>query len=109
MLLAAILFLGLFTMWVPARWAVSTYQVAVFALAGARIVQRAREGKSVAVHPAAVLLGVAVVWGLLQAYAGWTVDRFRTLGEVLNWTTNLVVFALALEVSRDYRPRERFL
>jgi O-antigen ligase len=65
--------------------------------------------KSLPIHPTAVLLGAAVAWGLLQASAGWTVDRFKTLNEVLNWTTNLAVFALALEVSRDPRRRERFL
>src|ERR1700730_7605074 len=99
MLLAAILFLGILTMWVPARWALSAYQVAVFALAGPQTPQRAREGKTLALHPIALLLGVAVVWGLLQAYAGWTVDRFKTLSEVLNWITNLAVFAMALELS----------
>jgi hypothetical protein len=105
MLLAAILFLGILSMWVPARWALSAFQIAVFALAALRIVQR----KSLPIHPTAVLLGAAVVWGLLQASAGWTVDRFKTLNEVLNWTTNLAVFALALELSRDSRRRERFL
>ena len=108
MLLAAILFLGILTMWVPARWALSAFQVAVFALAAVRIVARARES-ALAIHPTAVLLGAAVVWGLIQASAGWTVDRFKTLNEVLNWTTNLAVFALGLELSRDERQRERFL
>jgi hypothetical protein len=105
MLLAAVLFLGLLSMWVPARWALSAFQVAVFALAGVRIVQR----KNITIHPIAVLLGAAVVWGLIQASAGWTVDRFKTLNEVLNWTTNLTVFALGLELSRDERQHERFL
>ncbi len=56
-----------------------------------------------------MLLAAAVLWGLIQASAGWTVDRFKTLTEVLNWTTNLSVFALGLEVGRDRRRRERFL
>ena len=64
MLFAAILFLGILSMWIPARWALSIFQVAVFALAAARIVQR----KNVAIHPTAVLLGAAVVWGFLQAF-----------------------------------------
>jgi len=104
-LLAAILFLGILTMWVPARWALSAFQIAVFALAVVRIVQR----KSLAIHPTAVLLGMAVVWGLVQASAGWTVDRFKTLNEVLNWTTNLAVFGLGLELGAHERSRERFL
>ena len=109
MLLAATLFFGILSMWVPARWALSAFQIAVFALAAARIVARARKGKNLAIRPTAVLLGTAVVWGLLQASAGWTVDRYKTLNEVLNWTTNLAVFTLALEVSEDSRSRERFL
>jgi O-antigen ligase len=109
MLLAAILFLGILSMWVQARWALSAFQIAVFALAAAGIVRQSREKTSLAVHPTAVMLGAAVLWGLLQASAGWTVDRFRTLNEVLNWTTNLAVFGLALALSRDLQRRERFL
>jgi O-antigen ligase len=105
MLLAAILFLGILTMWVPARWALSAFQLAVFALAAVRIIQR----RTLGVHPTAILLGAAVAWGLLQVSAGWTVDRFKTLNEVLNWTVNLTVFALALELSADRQRRERFL
>jgi O-Antigen ligase len=112
----AILFFGILSMWVPARWALSAFQVAVFALAAVRIVKNAprardgtRDGRGVPVHPTAVLLGAAVAWGLLQASGGWTVDRSKTLSEVLNWTTNLAVFALAFELSRDRRNRERFL
>jgi len=104
-LLAAILFLGILSMWVPARWALSAFQIAVFALAAARIVQR----KSLTIHPTAVLLGMAVVWGLVQASMGWSVDRYKTLNEVLNWTTILAVFGLGLELGGNKQSRERFL
>jgi len=104
-LLAAILFLGILTMWVPARWALSAFQTAIFAVAAVHIVRN----KRLTMHPTAMLLGAAVMWGLIQASAGWSVDRFKTLNEVLNWTTNLAVFALGLELSRDERQRERFL
>ena len=105
MLLAVILFLGVLSMWAPARWVLSAFQLGVFALAGLRIIQR----KTLRVHPGATLLAAAVAWGLLQASAGWTVDRFKTLNEVVNWTTYLAVFALGLELSQDERRRERFL
>jgi hypothetical protein len=105
MLLAAILFLGILSMWVPARWALSSFQLAVFALAAFRITKR----KTIALHPTAILLAAAVVWGLVQVSAGWTVDRFKTLNEVLNWAVNLTVFALALELSADRQRRERLL
>src|SRR5438045_3322756 len=109
MLLAAILFLGILSMWIPARWALSSFQVAVFALAAFRLVKRHVERRTIALHPTAILLGAAVAWGLLQVSAGWTVDRFKTLNEVLNWAVNLTVFALALELSADRQRRERFL
>src|SRR5581483_10266593 len=109
MLLAIILFLGILTMWVPARWAVSAFQLAVFALAGARLIERARRGKSVGIHFTGALLAAAVFWALLQILGGWTVDRFRTLSEILVWMTNLAAFALALEMSADARERENFL
>ena len=102
-MLAAILFLGILTMWVPARWALSAFQTAIFAVAAVHIVRN----KRLTMHPTAMLLGAAVMWGLIQASAGWSVDRFKTLNEVLNWTTNLAVFALGLELSRDERQRER--
>jgi hypothetical protein len=105
MLFAAILFLGILTMWVPARWAVSAFQLAIVVVAAVHIVRN----KRLTVHPTAVLLGAAVVWGLIQAFAGWSVDRFKTLSEVLNWTTNLTVFTLGFELARDERSRERFL
>jgi len=106
MLLAAILFLGILSMWVPARWALSAFQVAVFALAAFRLVKRDVERRTIALHPTAILLSAAVVWGLVQVSAGWTVDRFKTLNEVLNWTVNLTVFALALELSADRQRRK---
>ena len=105
MLLAAILFLGILTMWIPARWALSAFQLAIFALAAFRVVRR----KSIGIHPIALLLGAAVAWGLIQAFAGWSVDRYKTLNEVLNWSVNLAVFALGLDLARDERVRERLL
>jgi O-Antigen ligase len=108
-LFTSILFFGILTMWVPARWALSAFQIAVWALAAVRIVRRMGQRKSLSIRPTAVLLGAAVVWGLIQVSAGWTVDRFKTLNEVLNWTTYLAVFAVALELSRDQRRREQFL
>ena len=78
MLLAAILFLGILTMWVPARWALTAFQLAIFATAAAHIVR----SKRLTLHPTMLLLGAAVAWGLIQAFAGWSADRFKTLNEV---------------------------
>jgi hypothetical protein len=107
--LAAVLFLGILTMWVPQRWALAAFQLALFALAAARIALRLRGGRGIAPHPASWALGAAIAWGLLQTAAGWTVDRFRTLDQVLNWTANLAAFALAVETAAEPAGRERFL
>ncbi|HEY2842648.1 MAG TPA: O-antigen ligase family protein [Bryobacteraceae bacterium] len=109
MLLAAILFLGILSMWVPARWALSAFQLAILGLAAVRILQRARESTPLRLNPTVTLLVAAAGWGLLQAATGWTVDRFKTLNEALNWTVYLTVFALALQLSGERSRRERFL
>lgn len=105
MWLAAILCFGILTLWVPARWALSSFQVALFALAAVRIVQKRR----LEFPFVAWMLAVAAAWGVLQVAAGWSVDRDTTLDAVLNWVTNLAAFALAADVYRDEKRRERFL
>ena len=97
MLLAAILFLGILSMWVPARWALSAFQVAVFALAAA---------------PS----GLSSERSFRQFIRRWCSGRWPFCGacpglrrmdggpvqdanEVLNWITYLAVFALGLELS----------
>jgi O-antigen ligase len=106
MLLAATLFLGILTMWVPGRWALSAFQVAIFALAALWIL---RDRTPLRIHPVVHLLGFATLWGLVQVAAGWTVDSSATLDAVLNWLTNLAAFALAFELSRKPDRQARFL
>jgi O-antigen ligase len=105
MLLAAILCFGILTLWVPARWALSTFQVALFAFAGVRLIRR----RSVDLNFVGCLLAVAAVWGALQAVAGWSVDRVTTLEATLNWMANLAAFALAADLYRNAEEREGFL
>ena len=105
MWLAAILCFGILTLWVPARWALSSFQVALFALAVVRILQR----RSVRLHFVGCLLGLAIAWGGLQVAAQWSVDRLSTLEAILNWTANLAAFALAADLYGNAEERERFL
>lgn len=107
--LAAVLFLGILTMWVPQRWALAAFQLALFLLAAARIAIRMPMRQGIAPHPCAWLLAAAIGWGVLQVAAGWSVDRFHTLDQVLNWTANLVAFALAVETAGEPAARDRFL
>jgi O-antigen ligase len=105
MWLAAILGFGILTMWVPARWALSFFQVALFTLAAVRIVQR----RALTLPFAGWMIAGAAAWGALQVAAGWSVDRITTLDAALNWVTNLAAFMLAADLYRNGDRRERFL
>ncbi len=109
MILAAILCCGILAMWIPQRWALSAFELAVFALAAVRVTIRIRGQRPLGVHPVAVLLAAAVLWGLIQTAAGWTVDPQKTLEAALDWFLRLVVFLLALDLLHDAAERERFL
>ncbi len=54
-------------------------------------------------------LAAVVAWGAVQWLSGWTVDAFRTQEVMLDWTVNLVGFAVALALAEDAERRERFL
>ena len=105
MWLAAILCFGILTLWVPARWALSVFQVALFALAAVRMIQR----RSIGVHVVGFLLTTAVAWGALQVAAGWSVDQVTTLEATLNWMANLAAFALAADLYSNAEARDRLL
>lgn len=77
----------------PARWPLSVFQVALFALAAWELLRRRRE---MSWHPVAILLGAAVAWGLFQIGAHRTVYAWHTWEAVLAWTTNLAAFGVAL-------------
>jgi O-antigen ligase len=105
MWLAAILCFGILTLWVPARWALSAFQVALFSLAAVRVVQRRSGG----VHFVGLALIAAVAWSALQVAAQWSVDRVTTLEATLNWVANLAAFWLAADLYQNAEDRERFL
>jgi O-antigen ligase len=105
MWLAAILGFGILTMWVPARWALSFFQVALFTLAAVRIVKR----RSLALPFPGWMIAVTAAWGVLQVAAGWSVDRSTTLDAALNWLANLAAFLLAADLYSNRHRREHFL
>jgi O-antigen ligase len=108
-ILAVILVFGILTMWAPARWVLSAFEVALFALAGFSILRRVFGGRSIAVHPVGLLLGITVVWGAIQIAAHRTVYELKTWEAMLGWTVNLAAFSLGLEYCGDVERRERFL
>ncbi|HLX41976.1 MAG TPA: O-antigen ligase family protein [Bryobacteraceae bacterium] len=98
---------GILTLWVPARWALSSFQVALFTSAMWSIIRWVRSRGAIGWHLVAVLLIAAVLWGLFQIVSHQTVYAWKTWDAVLNWTTNLVAFSMALQIRGA--ARERFL
>jgi O-antigen ligase len=107
--LAGLLFLSILLAWAPERWAVSLLETGSFALAGAWAVRLAirpqRLERSLAILP----LAGAVLWGILQLSTGISVYPRETWNALLMWTTNLAVFAVALQVFSNAGSRDRFL
>jgi O-antigen ligase len=108
-LLALILFFGIFSLWVEAHWALTIFQLAILALAAAQIISRLRSGLRIGTHPIAFLLAGTAAWGLIQVIARQTVYQLRTLETSLDWIVNLAAFSLAFVLARSAKERERFL
>jgi len=106
---AALLFYGMVTLWVPARWALSSWQVGIFVLALAWAVIFALRPFPLTWHPALVLVVLPAVWGLVQLAAGRTVYRWATANSVLEWAADAVLFFLAFQFSAEDNLRRRFL
>jgi hypothetical protein len=104
--LAALLFFGILTLWVPGYWPVSVFQVGIFTLA-AITVWRARIFPPAFAWPL-VPLSCAVLLGLFQLSTGRTAYAFDTKVAILRWTTFLAVFEIGLSVFRDGEVRRWF-
>src|SRR3972149_6342562 len=96
--LAVLLYFTILTDAARGRWALSLFQGGVFGLAivwGIRMIFRPYQLRgSVLLIP----LGGTALWGLLQIFTNRTVYRFETWNGVLGWTTNFVLFLLALQI-----------
>lgn len=103
--LAALLFLGILTLWVEERWAWSLFQIGVFLLAGCRLAKARWRQVPVAFWP----LAAACCWPFLQVLLGRSTGPARTWNAALDWFTFLVVFALAAELLSDQGTRRWFL
>lgn len=115
-MLAAILIFGILTLWVPGRWALSGFQVAIcgFAIARLSIALRKIDRRSLFFDGSiaacmGILLAAVAVWCGLQIATGWSVQTLNTQQAALDWIVNTAVFVLAVGEVRDPRRRERFL
>ena len=126
--LALLLFFGLLTLWVPARWPLSLFQAGVFALALPYALRIARWSAPIlasAPPPSlrrigaplvqaapgfpALPLAAAALWAAFQLATRSTVYRHATFEALLYWATALVVYLLARQLFDDPRLRHRFL
>jgi O-antigen ligase len=96
-LFTAVLWAGLLTMRVEARWALTAFEVALFTLAAAAIAQRRF---ALTIHPIAAILAAIALWGLAQVALNISVDSQKTLEASLHWAANCAAFSLALHLAR---------
>lgn len=98
-LLAALFFFAILTLWVPALWPVGVFEIGIYALAAVAVL-RARRRLPPFSWPL-VPLSFAVLWGLLQLLTGRTVYAFDTRNATVQWTAFLAVFFLGLSLFRS--------
>lgn len=104
--LAALFFFAILTLWVPGYWAVTVFQVGIFALAGVAA-WRARLSPPPFRWPL-IPLSFAVLWGILQWLTGRTAYVFETRLAILKWITFLSVFLVGISLFRDDAVRRWF-
>ena len=106
MALATLLIFCILTLWTPAYWPTTVFQVSVFALGGATLWRRRASWMRLA-YPAAPLC-FAVLWGGLQLITRQTAYAFETRRAMLYWTTLLTVFLTGTVLFREAEMRQRF-
>ena len=105
-LLAAALFFGILTLWVPGYWAVAVFEIGTFGLAAGAMFRALRTPPRFA-YPLAPLL-FAVCWGWLQWWTGKTVSPFETRIALARWAALLAVFIAGLVLFSDERVHRWF-
>jgi hypothetical protein len=105
-LLAATLFFGILTLWVPGYWVIAVFEIGIFGLAIGTML-RWRQNKPPLVYPLAPL-SFAVLWGLFQLWTGRTVVPFETRIALARWTALLAVFITGLILFQDGRVHRWF-
>ncbi len=105
-LLAAVLFFGILTLWVPGYWPVAVFEASIFGLAISAIV-RCRHTPLRFYYPLAPLV-FSVCWGLLQLCAGMTVSAFETRMALAHWATLLAALVAGLLILHDARDLRWF-
>jgi hypothetical protein len=102
--LAGLFAFAILTLWVPAVWPVSVFQVGCFALCGCALWSRPPTRIPYPAFP----IAFAVLWGLVQLVFGFTAYPFDTQTAMVRWTTFLAVFILGFSLFADSAVRRWF-
>jgi hypothetical protein len=105
-LLAAVLFFGILTLWVPGYWPVAAFEVGMFGLAVCAI-YRSRQTPLRFAYPLAPLL-FSVLWILFQLCSGRTVSAFETRIALAHWAALLACLIAGLVIFQDARIHRWF-
>jgi O-antigen ligase len=104
--LAAFFVFGILTLWVPAWWPVTVFQVGAFVLAGIAGLRALRRPPAL-VFPI-VPLAFAVLWGWFQWVTGRTSYAFASQNALVHWATLLAVFWVAIKLCSEPKLHEWF-
>ena len=113
-IVAACLFLFLIfctaTVFVQAAWALQSFQIGIFALLAVYLLIGIGRGpERVSVSPAAMLVYLIPLWGVLQFVAHTTASSIETRASVLRWGALAGVFFLTQTVARTRTARRHIL
>jgi O-antigen ligase len=86
------------------QWALSIFQIGVFALGIWCAIRR-----RLTLRPVAIALGAVVVWAGVQYLAGWTVYRFPTLNALVSWAAYFTLSVAATRILEEPETRRAFL
>jgi hypothetical protein len=106
---AALLSYAILTIWIEGRWAWGLAQFAVFVSVAVWAAGQLRRPSPVRGSLWLAPLCAAPLWGLLQLATQRTVYRWGTWNSILNWTTWLALFFLALQMFQQPAARHWFL
>lgn len=101
-LLQAMLWFGVATIWAEGRWAVSALEAAAFLITAVTLLFSRYRASS---HWAVGCLAAVAMWGMLQMLLGWTVSPAQTQWATLYWLAAACFVALGTLV----QDREYFL
>jgi O-antigen ligase len=104
--LAILFFFGILTLWIPAYWPVTVFQVGLFILTVATV-WRERRSLTRFNYPVVPLL-FAVLWGLVQLGLHREAYAFDTKTAIVKWVTFLCVFVVGTLLFRDPEARRGF-